>query len=149
MSLAAIRSQIKVVLEGVAGMGKVYDYSPYALTKSKWESLFLAGGRLHFWSITRERTAERPFASGQVERAHGMLIRAFYALDEDAASPSEKTFQDLLEAAASALRSSPTLNGAAESSGPPQVRLVDWRLFSDVLCHYAEMALEVREEVSV
>ena len=73
-------------------------------------------------------------------------IRGFMALSD--AAGTEKTFDDLIDAAADAFRADPTLGGVVFSTLNPQsdetgLQLVQSRpvLFAGVLCHSAELNL--------
>jgi hypothetical protein len=136
---------VKTILAAVSGIGVVHDYERYAVEASALKALFVTGGRLHGWTITRERTPSVYRTNVQTERRHRFIIRGYYALDDSAAS--EKTFQDLVEAVEAAFRTNDTLNGTAEVAGPLQVERVGPVLFAGVLCHYVELSLEAQELV--
>lgn len=146
MSWANIRTQLKTILQGVAGIGTVHDYQRWEIEADAFATLFVSQGRIHTWMITRDASLEEERAQRQHYRRHQVRIIGLYALDDSDAT--EKTFSDLLETVCITLRSNPTLNGAAESSGPPQVRRDDHARFAGVLCHFGEITLEAREDVT-
>lgn len=146
MSLAAQRAALQAMLEGIADIGVVHGYERWAVSEQRFRELFLDGARNRIcgWTITREATPEAYYTSGQSERQHVHVLRGVRSLDDGAQSETE--FQDLLEAICAALRNDPTLAGTAEGdSGPPQVRIVEPRLFHGTLCHYAEITFVGRE----
>jgi hypothetical protein len=142
-----MRQQVKVILQGVAGIGRIHDYERYATRPEALKALFVQGGKLHGWTITREKTPAVYRMNLHTERHHRFVLRGYYALDDGAAS--EKTFQDLLEAIEVAFRSNVTLNDTAELAGPLQVERVTPVLFAGVLCHFAELSLEAQELVDI
>ncbi len=149
MSLASMRSAIKSILEGVAGIGVVHDYERWTVDWATYLSLFRAPAQnlINGWTISRASTSEVAFASGRHRRSHRFIVRGYYS-QKDAAG-SEKNFQDLIEAVCDGLRGNVSLNGTAESSGPPQVRRVESRTLGDVLCHYCEIGLDADEEMTI
>lgn len=144
MSWSAIRGQLKVILQGVPGIGAVHDYQRWEVEADTFQTLFVSASRINVWMITRDASREEEAAQRQNSRRHQVRVIGLYALDDSDAT--EKTFSDLLETACDALRQNNGLNGAAESSGPPQVRRDDHARFAGTLCHYGEITLEVRED---
>lgn len=147
MTLAAVRDQIKTVLEGVSGVGKVHDYERHAKDWSAFFTLFLdADNKINGWEVSRYATPSAAAGRGVFERRHNFRLRGYYGLSDSAAS--EKTFQDLVEAVVTALQADQRLGGTTWKSGPVQVAAVEPRIFGSVLCHYAELTVEVWEEAS-
>ncbi|MFQ5692997.1 MAG: hypothetical protein ACE5IM_08150 [Nitrospinota bacterium] len=144
MSWSAIRSQLKAVLGGVPGIGVVHDYQRWEIEADNFNALFVSGGRINVWMVTRDGSREEESAQRQNTRRHQVRIIGLYALDDSDAT--EKTFSDLLEAVCDALRQNNDLGGTAESSGPPQVRRDDHARFAGTLCHFGEITVEVRED---
>ncbi len=144
MSWSSIRSQLKTILEGVAGIGIVHDYQRWEIEADGFRTLFVSGGRINVWMITRDASREGELAQNQHYRRHQVRIIGLYALDDSDAT--EKTFSDLLESVCDTLRQSNDIGGNAESSGPPQVIRDDHARFAGTLCHYGEVTLEVRED---
>jgi len=93
--------------------------------------------------VSRVQTAEAFDGFGKVERTHQFKIYGVLALKDDDAT--EVTFQALVEGVCTALRTNGTLNSTAEESGPPQVPVLEPRLFGGVLVHYCEIVLEATE----
>lgn len=150
MSLAAIRTQLKTVVEGVTNIGKVHDYERWAAEWSKVLDVFKVtiGGeeRIQGWTITREATPATDFAmTTQESRRHVMVLRAYRVLNDT--KESEKEFQDLIETVCTALRGQRLgkLNGTVTKLFPAQVRIVEHRDLGGVLVHYAEIAVEAME----
>jgi len=145
MSLSLIRDEIKSILSGVSGVGtKVHDYERYAKTWEEYLAFFKSDGLIKGWTITRTSTPEVKSTTTTNMRTHTFLIRGYFSLDDSAAT--EKTFQNIIEAIATAFRVKPTLNGKAFDSEPLQVDTVGSVMFGSVLCHFCELRLLVQEE---
>jgi len=145
MSLSLIRDQIKAILLATSGVGaKVHDYERWAKTWEDYLAFFKSNGLIKGWTITRTATSEAKSTTTTNMRTHTFLIRGYYSLDDSAAT--EKTFQNVIEAIATAFRADPTLNGTAFDSDPLQVDLVGNVMFGSVLCHFCELRLLVQEE---
>jgi len=145
MSLATNIQAVKTILDGITGVANVYN------TVRNWQSekqfrdgAKAAGGRIQFWFITREATSAEDLGPRFTARRHTLALHG-YAGVQDAAE-SEKTFQALIESVVAALGANRQLNQTARHSGPAQVRAVDFRIFSNVLCHHAEIALVVEDK---
>ena len=151
MSESAIRTAIYNILSGITDIGKVYDYERWAADWSKFINLFkttISGvDQIRGWEIGRRSAGEKPFTIGLNLRDHGFVIRGYMRVNN--ASASEKTFNNLIEAVADAFRNNFTLNGAAESHDYIQAVPIDFRVFGNVLCHYAELSLNVHEEKNI
>jgi hypothetical protein len=153
MSLADIRTELKTVLEGVSGIGQVYDYLRWSNTEKDFKSIFKASNdKINAWQITRRGAAENIYNQNHINiQEHNMLIWGIYgAKDADA---SEKTFQDLIEAILAAIRTAgkgpQPLSGKALFVGPPQVEKVEHRIFSKLLVHSCDIGLKVKEYIRV
>ena len=136
---------IQTILLGVAGVANVYD------TVRNWQSekqfrdaARTAGGGIQFWFLTREATAAEDLGPQFTARKHTIAIHGYAGVNDAAAS--EKAFQALVEAAAAALGADRKLNQTARHSQPAEVRAVDFRIFNNVLCHHAELALVAEEK---
>ena len=157
MSMPAIRTQIKTILEGVTGIGVVHDYERWAKDWSQFLTFFKSGSVINGWTVTRTRTEERALCGNQNEQVHVFVIRGYYAVDDSAAT--EKTFQDLIETIRTTFRTNYTLNGACETTNPEwgsmagksgiQADVIEPRMFFGVLCHYCELSLGAQELVDL
>ena len=153
MSQATIRARIKVVLDTVANKGATHDYLRWAVKQVDFETLFKAtvGGtdQVRGWEIAyRGFTQEEPHLGRSADqyRAHRFQLDGYLALDDSA--ETEKTFAALAEAVCNALDADATLNDASLSLYRTPTQLaIDERLFAGVLCHHAQVDLEVVEIV--
>lgn len=148
MSLSALMLAVQSILVGVTGITPlVYRYEPWAAQASAVRTAFVHQGRVQAWTISRRSTAERHLATGhENERTYTVILRAYYALANE--GQTEGAFQQTLEAVCNAFRLLPGLNGTAATSEPLQIDLVEPRVFCEVLCHYAELRLEVLEFIT-
>jgi len=148
MSESTIRAAIYSILNAVTDIGKVYDYEQWTAEWAQFINLFKTTidgeDQIRGWEIGRRSVGEKLFAMGMNERDHGFVIRGYMRVND--ALASEKTFNNLIEAAADVFRTNFTLNGAAKSHDNIQTETIDFRLFGGVLCHYAESSLIVHEE---
>lgn len=146
MTWAAIRSQLGVIVTAVSGVANVHDYQRWAAEAENFKSFFedTPNKTIQAWMITRDRSIEDDHATAQNYRRHQIRIIGVYSLSD--ADATEKTFSDLLEAICDALRTDNDIGGTAESSGPPRVTRDDHTMFADVLCHFGEVSIEIRED---
>lgn len=143
MSLSAIRDRIKTILQGVTGIGVVHDYERWDANWTEMLAHYKSSGVLNGWAITRRGTSEDWDNMPVVERYHNFEISGIYSLSD--ATASEKTFQNLVDAVAAALRNDQTLGGACIVAGPVNVEAVEPRMFGSVLCHYCLIKLPVHD----
>jgi hypothetical protein len=155
MSEALIRAQIKSILEGVSGIGVVYDYERYARSLADYFDLMTKTGTttVNGWIIHRERTESRQATMGvrgQIDRVHTFRIAGLHEMNDD--DGSEKTFQGIIDAIFAAFKANPTLNETALSHGQIQVEEVTVCLeeeYGGDLYHVADCTLVVEERVNV
>lgn len=148
MSVAAIRAQVKAILQGVTDVGQVHDYDRWEINWDEFLALFKATisgvDQIRGWTIhAQSEAAGYPGTNNVGQFEHVFLLRGYLGLKDDGAT--EKTFDDLVEAVVQAFMGNYTLNGTAMNAEPPQVAVKEVRQLSDVLVHYAEIQLRVKE----
>jgi hypothetical protein len=154
MSEAAIRAQIKTVLEAVSGIGAVHDYERYPRSLGDFFLAMTSGSpsKVNGWVIHRESTRSSRVTlgvNGQIERVHVFKITGFYQLDD--ADGSEKDFQALLDAVFDEFKEDSGLGGTAFRSDLLQVENVTVTSVDEMgadLYHIAECSLSVYERIS-
>lgn len=159
MSLSTIVSTCKTQMQAVSGMGKVYTYERWAPEWKDFLSLFkTTANKINGWSISRAATVQRQETLGEKERAHILVFRGVYGLDDSA--NTESTFQTQIEAMVDKFNedSNENLGGACLTTHPDwgpmnglvglQVDKVENRIFGRVLCHYGECRLCATETVA-
>lgn len=147
-----IREQIKVILQGVSGIGVVHDYDRLTTDAGKMVNLFKdTDGRINAVVFRREKMEKRKITigSGPLERAHIWLIRCIMGLKDDQATGL--VFDALLAAIEEEFEGNNNLNATCLTINPEwgpmsgcagiQIDLCEDRLFGNVLCHYAELRL--------
>ena len=156
MSWALIRAEIKTLLEAVTNIGQVHDTLRHSTT---WEEMFArykddSQGRLLAWELTRDGEGLELEAVGNAvsvepfyRRTHNVLIIGYMALKEDDTNPSEKTFQDLVEAVVTKLRQNNLLNEKVLLHIEPQVDSIAHEMFGSVLVHQAIIRFPAIERV--
>jgi len=146
VSLSTIRTQIKVILEQVSGVGEVHDYERYAKEWSVYKELFKSGAVLNFLQILRPTFERDIHGSDSTERVtHNFLLKGAYSLNDEMAT--EKTFQDLVEAYCQAFRNKPTLQDTAEVVKYPISGRIYNGMFGNILCHICEIEISIRERI--
>lgn len=155
MALSERLAEVKIIVEGVSGIGMVHDYVRFA---KRWKAVldaFKTGGDIiNATMISRASSSSIQRTVGEKERAHVFTIDSVYGLAD--ANASEKTFQTLIESQYAAIEdyegawnlmgitSHPDWGPMSGAVGM-QVDMIDIRLFGDILCHYAACRLCVVE----
>lgn len=153
MALYDVIAALKAQIETIPDIGSVHDYHRMgssladAATKYGWTD---ASGnkRIRGWSLSRRSTETKYTGApaGYGEDVHTIEVRGLMGLND--AEATEKTFQQLIEAVRQKLRVSFQPTATSFISDAPRVERVEIRQFGEVLCHYAEIAVEVTEFVS-
>lgn len=148
-----IREQIKVILQGVSGIGVVHDYHRWATDERKLINLFQnVDGRINAVTFRREKMAKRKIiiGTGPLERVHVWQIRCVMGLKDDQATGL--VFDALLAGIEEAFDGNNNLNGTCLTINPEwgpmsgiagvQIDSIEEiMLAKTVLCHYAELHL--------
>ena len=153
MSEATIRGQIKIILQGVSGIGVVHTRRRYSRSRAVFKELMSSGGKVNGCMVYRQATPAERFDVPNITRTHHFKIVYLYELDDESAS--EDTFQALLDAIFEAFKSNYTLNGTAMNSGPIQIENVDTDIIESekeqvpgTLVHMAELSLIAEERAT-
>jgi hypothetical protein len=146
MSLATVRTQVKTILEGVSGIGNVYEYERYANEWLVYKNLFKSGDFINFTEILRPAFVREVGGSDSVERVtHNFTLKGAFTLND--ARATEKTCQDLVEAICQAFRDKPKLQDEAEVVRYPITGRIYKGMFGNVLCHIYEIEVQIRERL--
>jgi len=148
MSYSAILALLKTIVDSVDGTGKVHDYQRLAQNEQQFISFFVTNKVVNGWQITRRSTPQKFEDSKEkdgtlIEAIHEYILTGFRGIDD--ANASEKTFQVLAETVSDALASDTTLQAAGYNIGAPQILVVEPRAFGHVLCHVAEISIQIAE----
>lgn len=149
-TVAEIREKIHLKLVGVSGIGQVHDYERYSAREADFKTLYkdTSSGRIKGWNLYREATRELDLDNGSVRRIHTWRITGFMSIDD--ADATGKTFDDLVEAVATAFRTDRTLGGKVDDikdmsqedgESGIQVDSIEPVMFAGVLCHRARLRL--------
>jgi len=154
MALADIRTGIQLAMQEVTRVGIVNDFEPWARREEHFRDYFFDQGLGYIlgWTITRQATQETDNSHEPTNFSeHMMVIRGYRALADGAST--EKDFQDLVEVVRTRLRREQLAgyhyNGTCVLVGPPQVRTIEVRTFSDYLVHYGEIVQLCTEELKI
>lgn len=146
MSDSTLRAQIKNILSGITGVGKVHDYERFTADTAKFLSFFKDGisGKIFGWEITREGVKHERITQ-KIKATHTFVIKGYYGLQD--AVGTEKLFNAVIDLIGQAFIN--TQIPGSQGHSLPQVSNVGARTFGGVLCHYAEIRLDVSEIVEV
>jgi hypothetical protein len=154
MSLADIRTAIQLAMQTIPNIGIVNDFEPWARREEHFREYFWTPslGYILGWTITRQATRETDDTHDPTNMSeHMIVIRGYRALSDGAAT--ERHFQDLVEVVRTALRREQLggyhFNGTCVLVGPPQVRTIEVRTFSDYLVHYGELVQLCTEAIKI
>ena len=145
MALANIITAVQSIVGGVSGVENVYDTVRNCQSEKQFsDGARTTSGSIQFWFITRETTEAEDLGPRLTARRHRIAVHGYAGVNDAVAS--EKSFQALIESVVQALGADRKLNQTARHSGPAQVRTVDFRIVSNVLCHHAELVLVVEDK---
>lgn len=153
MPLVDIKAQIAADVAAVPGVGVVYQHQPIVFTEQDFKTKMLdPNGKLNAVTITRAAMPSLyESISGRKDR-HQIVVRYWMAIQDtnDESTTSEFIFEGLIEAVRAALNADRHLTDAAGKrhgfqGGPVQIKTQTYAMLTGVLCHYAELGLEVEE----
>jgi hypothetical protein len=151
MSIATIKARLKTVLEGVAGIGLVYDTLRF-LREEKDLPLLVKDNVLNAWFVGRDAIALNDETVNQMytEQLDQITLHGFYAVKDEV---SEPIFDALVDAVLAAMNTDRRpansggtyLSSTIERSDPPRVVELDYRHFgpTQALCHHVKIVLPV------
>ena len=156
MSFPEIREQNKTIISAVPGIGVVHDYERLATDWNKFLSFYkVADGRINGFAFTKEKRLNGYSTGGIPELAYVFKFIRIMGLED--AKASGIIFDDHLEDLGDAFADYETLNGTCLTINPDwgplqnyrglQIEVIEPRMFSNVLCHYAECRLGVLVQV--
>lgn len=149
----AILAALVALVDGAAGIENVHAYQRnVADWKAMIALLKITIGvapnetfRVHGWTVSRASVSEEWLTNVEVVRVHEFKLRGVFGVQDSA--NTEDQFNDLVEALCTALRADFTCAASAEWHEPVQFPIIDYRVFSGLLCHYAEGIVKVRERL--
>jgi len=160
MIYSTVRDEIKTQLEGVTGIGKVFNHRRHA---SDWVAFLLlfkaTDGLINMCWISRSEDIEQPeVAPGSTDEADEIIavseeenwdIEFFFGFkdDDDAGSPSEFAFNTLVDAIETKFRFLQNLNGVVDKSWPLSRVSSSFGSLGEVLCHRAHWRLRLRHRI--
>lgn len=137
-------AQVKAILEGVAGVGKVHDYERWTDDSEKFGELFFDGnGLVNAWTISWANAPASDVRVHSTIRNHQIVLRGYVAVDDE--KKTELAFRDIVVAICAAFQTNRKLNNTAHFSGPLSAGPIQFRRLSGVLVHYVECSLPVQE----
>lgn len=149
MSLPTILAKIKEKMLTVSGVSKVETRLVFKKTAADFFALFTRTDQVRTgWMVTRRSPIEEEILDiNEVEIMHHIKLVGFYVLDDSA--DSEAAFNAIIDGICTVFRGENDLWDTANLAGPCQTPIAgDWRAIHEVLCHYAEIDLVVKEVVA-
>ena len=148
MALSTIRAYLKTLLEGVSGIGKVYDYKRYSNDWASYRLLFVTNSKVNEWEVQREgfevNTTGAVSGLGKVkDTEHELVIRGFYAFQD--IPSSEKEFDTLVDLITDEINDDPTLGGTCEIVHVPIKGTINYGFLGQVMCHIIEIKMVIKE----
>ena len=151
MSESALRTAIYNAVNGVSNVGVVYDYQRWADDWGAFLDLFkkTVGGVDQIRGFEVGYRGFQPIDPREFQgihlRIHNFVVAGYLGLDDSAST--EKTMATLAETVADALEDNAAL--AALAFHDVETSLIyETRMFGSVLCHYAEIGVEVSEVIT-
>ncbi len=146
MSDASLRAQIKTLMEEVPGAGVIHDYERWTADQSAFLTMFRdeATKKIMGWEITRDAVPRVERLGAKYKITHSYRIKGYYGLKD--ADESEKSFGPIIDAII--LKFITTQIPGSSLHTLPKVEAIGARQFGNVLCHHAEISIEVPEMVS-
>lgn len=136
-------------LGSVPNIGIVHDRERFAKDWTTFLSLFKTeAGIINGWMVTRRAAPSKWNELTPLLRNHQFLVKGFRGFSD--ADASELDLEADIEAIQNGFDTDPMLSGAVfYGSGPLEVRLVEPRMFGNVLCHYAELHFNAIEKLPI
>lgn len=145
MSDATLRAGIKTLVLTVPGAGKIHDYERWVTDQAKFIDLFKdASGRIMGWEITRSSIGRVERLGGRFKVTAEYRLKGYYCLKDS--EGTEKAFNVIVDAIVLTLLSNQV--AGSEKVSLPRVENIGARVFGQVLCHYAEIVLDLTEIVT-
>lgn len=145
-----IRTEIKNILLGISGMGRVYDIQKSSFTEESVKTGFVFTDILSVWFIgdvsSKESMNVLGFGvPGGQSINHVYKINGYYGVKESA--NSRLSFSNLISAISIAFRGNITLNGSCFLHKYIEISVIDYEMFCNYLCHHTELVLQVEERI--
>lgn len=100
---------------------------------------------IHGWTISRSAVEEVWLTNREALLHHTVVLRAFVGVNDGLAT--ETSFNTLLDGVGNIFRADFDCGATAEQRTPLSWRVIDYRIFGGVLCHYAEGVLVITERL--
>lgn len=136
--------EIQTRLGGVTNVGTIHQYRRWTRNEDEFRTRFKDGenSRLAGWEITRIGVADNQDSNVTNTVVHLFQLRGYLALSDT--EESELTFQQIIDDIGAQFRPQDSLSDTCELTRPVQVIRIDHLMFGGVLCHYAELNIEVQ-----
>lgn len=145
-----IRTEIKNILLGVTGIGKVYDIQKNIFSESDIKTDFVVDNKINVFFIGNNSSVEEMLVlgsgvTGRQSVVHTFILEGYYGIKE--VGNSHITFSTLVTNIALAFRNNLTLNNTCFIHRYIEVREHNQEMFCNILCHHTELVLRVEERI--
>lgn len=139
---------LKTTISQVANTGIIHSYQRNINDQQRFEKYCFdkASGRISSWMISRESMGDIQASNVANTRVHSYVLRGYMGVNDD--NQTELIFQRSIDAIANAFTPQGSLSSTVELIRPVQARQIAFVELHGVLCHYAELAIDVQEHQS-
>lgn len=144
-----IANQITSRLAAVPNVGRVHHYQRNltALETVKTEFFDHNLGRIAAWTVSRESFTDTQSSNIENTRVSTWVLRGYMSVEDSQAT--EVLFQQVIDHIGAAFRPQDDLGDTVELIQPVQARTIGYTMLgkpdSGILCHSAELVLQVQE----
>jgi hypothetical protein len=139
---------IKAMLSAVDNTGIVHTYQRNINDPVVFKMLCYdtANERISSWMISRESVSDFQSANSANTRTYPFVLRGYMGVSD--AKETELIFQQSINDIADAFTPQGSLRSVVELTRPIQARTIAYLELHGVLCHYAELTMEVQEHLT-
>lgn len=139
---------LKTTISKVANTGIIHGYQRNINDPEKFKTLCFdkENSRISSWMISRESMGDIQASNIANTRVHSYVLRGYMGVNDD--NQTELIFQKSIDAIADAFTPQGSLGSTVELIRPVQARQVAFVELHGVLCHYAELTIDVQEHQS-
>ena len=140
-----ISDEIAQRLSTVDNIGRVYPFQRNIADAQKLKELCWdpQQERIATWWISREGWRDEQSSNIENTRSSVFVLIGVMAVEDD--KQTELIFQKVCDDVATEFRAQTSLNSAVELTRPLQARLIGYSTFAGILCHTAQLTMEIQE----
>lgn len=144
IEVSACSAYVKTTLEGVDGIGTVYDSLRKTSSDTKFKEAFMKDGKINSWLITRESSmTDDGQQTGTTTDTHGLVVLGYYGFEDGVSEPVLQALVDSVRRAFNKLSTRRFAEGVYWS-GPMQAPSIYLANFGGKLCHVVRLTWPVQ-----